>query len=1061
MKELKTSLHEYRMTSMNLSDLVAYIRNREFSLFIGSGASVPGGGPTGSQLLDEVQRKYSGTKEKDFFATFDIILKEEKERAAVEDFLRALLASITPNVEHRYLFSLPWRAVATTNYDRIPDLIDTTLDGNRTIETLIGLEPRVDIRREDHLYCFKLFGDVSFSYPQQGHMVLKNADRRRAYTRQANFFSLFRDLAKSGIVVYIGYSFEDELVFDILEDLLFEAKTFPHRGFAIIPKKPSEKVLQKLRKCNIEWIEGTLEKSVVEFKKVFGEIPKSCSISTHPIKVHGKMIELDRTTFSNVRGKLKVVHQGLYQSECEDAKLFLEGKDQSFVPFQKGWDFPRRWRLEYHNDRAPPANLENVETLVESRSRRGNPADNLIYALTGTAGSGKSIVARKIAHEWYTHENPVLFLDTTNVFLDTTAIEALLDEIWNKYRRQLRKDENVEEIRYLAICDNGSLILSQIKQLADQLTSAGKPVDILVVDRSSELSTDTLKDIGTDAILTLTDTITPEESRKFVEHFDNLKVLPDLSALSYNLTNPEINTSFFALLYTSIREVQASLRDIVIKEFESKPPEIKRLYSLVSLIQSFGLTPYHTIATKTGILDFDQIATMIRSGPLRGVLNFNDEEKSIEANHRIIADIIRKHVFSTNDLLVRALSNVISVTTEGNIAEMTLVHKMLIDCAEIRSQLADDQLEELFDNAIKRMKTRPLLLHLARTQLRRKRYPDCRISLDQARRTQHPSFPEALHHVFDVEGRLELSMGRETMSTDEETAWSHFEKAEGAFIQARIDPIATPHPYLGLSQTYAEMARLQKDRESAINILLLSLNVLQELKNNSPEWFTLSRPLELERSIFTHISGLGFGEADAAAVFERSHNANGYAFLAETKIEAGDDKEALRLVDEGLKRDKQSVWLIRTRVSLLKKLFPEDLDEMYDTLMQYQKGSSFDLQLAFELAKLQFIKQEWALSNVTFGELRQKSRGYRNRLIPSPRDRWFEKGKPKKLSGIIVKPPTVEEWGELRSNDPPIPSLIRVEHRFIKYERYVRRDKVWFEIVFNMTGPQASEVTQR
>jgi hypothetical protein len=47
------------MTGMNTSDLVVYLKNREFSLFLGSGASVPGGGPTGSQLLDEVRKKYS------------------------------------------------------------------------------------------------------------------------------------------------------------------------------------------------------------------------------------------------------------------------------------------------------------------------------------------------------------------------------------------------------------------------------------------------------------------------------------------------------------------------------------------------------------------------------------------------------------------------------------------------------------------------------------------------------------------------------------------------------------------------------------------------------------------------------------------------------------------------------------------------------------------------------------------------------------------------------------------------------------------------------------------
>jgi tetratricopeptide (TPR) repeat protein len=1051
---------------MDLANLAEYLKSTEFSLFLGAGCSVPGGGPTSKELLDNIRQKYAEVGEEgDFFNAFDVILPDDTERAATEEFLRSVLMSVTPNEDHRYLFSLPLRAVITTNYDHIPDLIDTTLDKNRTIITLVGPKPKVDIRKEDHLYCFKLLGDIAFFYPHEGHMILTNTDRRRAYSRQAEFFRLFGDLARSGIVVYLGYSFEDELVFDILSDMLFETKNFPHRGFAIIPNKPSEQVLQGLKKCNIEWVEGTLEKFVVECKRTFGEIPKSCSVSIYPIKVHGKIIDLDRATFSNIRGKMKIAHQGLFSSNYADPKSFFEGKDQSFVPFQKGWDFPRNWKLEYCQDKLDPRKLANIQKLVDSRSMTGNPADNLVYVLTGAAGSGKSTVARRIAYEWYLKGNPVFFLEPTNVFLDATAIENLLDEIWAKYRKQEKPDEVLKELRHLIICDNGSLVLSQIGQLADHLMSTGKPVDILIVDRSSELPIDLLKEEAeVDAIMILRDTISSDERKAFLEHFERMGVLPDLSALRYNLDDPRINTSFFALMYTAIREVQTSIQDIIVREFESKNPEIQRLYATVSLIQSFGLAPYYTIMTKTSGLDFESISAMMKSGPLKEVLNFNDEEQAFEANHRIVADIIRKHVFSTTDLLKNGLSTVISVVTDGNIAEMTLLHKMLIDCSEIGSQLSPTQIEDLFNAAIGRIRTRPLLLHLARWQLRLKRYDECRISLAEAHRTHHPSFPEAQHHIFDAEGRLELTIGREALSKrDEEKAWTHLEEAEGAFIRAKVDPIATPHPYFGLSQTYAEMAKLQKDRPSTMTALILALNNLQELKNNSPEWFSLTHPLELEMTIFAKLKGSGFNEVDAASLFERAHNANGYAFLAGEKAESGDLKEALRLVDEGLKRDKRSIWLIRTRVELLKKLCPEDLDEMYDTLTMYRQVSdrTYDLQLAFELAKLQFVSEEWEPSKSTFSELKSKSKGYRNRLIPSPRDRWLENGKPKVFLGVIARPPTIEEWGELRSTVPPIPVLIPVDHKQMGYERWSKDERVAFEIVFNMVGPQASNVKER
>jgi GTPase SAR1 family protein len=1050
------------MPQMRMSELLSYLKNREFSLFLGAGASLSGGGPTSAQLMDAIKTKYPiAADEVDFFDVFDKILKDEKERPAVEDFLRSLLVSMTPNNENRYLLSLPWKAVVTTNYDRIPDLVDTTLDGNRTLQTIVADDPRVDIRKEDNLYCFKVFGDMAFSYPQEGHMVLKNSDRRRAYTRQANFFSLFRDLAKSGIIVYMGYSFGDELVFDLLEDMLYKARAFPHRGFAIIPNAPSKENLEKMKKCNIEWIQGTLREFIDEAKKIFGEIPQSCSISVNPLKVHGKIIELERSTLSNIREQVKLVHQGSYLSEYNNPAMFLEGKDRSFVPFQKGWDFPRNWRIVSCGSKITEEEIENVQKFVESRCKTGNPSDNIIIALLGAAGSGKTIVARRIAHEWYTSGgNPVLFIDPSSSFIDSTAIAALLDEIWKKYRKLLGKDEKLEEMRYLIICDNASLVSSHIKKLSNDLTSAGKPIDILLVDRVSELTDEKLKEIGTNAIISLTDTVTAEESKKFVAHFQSLQVLPDLAALNYNLRNPSINTSFFALMYTCIREAQVPLKEIVIEEFRQKSSIIKKLYSLVSLIQSFGLTPCYTIATKTSDLDFETIRYMVESGPLRGVLNIVKENHSFEANHRIIADIIRSHVFSTPDLLKRGFNNVISVATEGNIVEMLLVHKMLIESPSVREELTTLQnVEELFNVATKKMKTRPLFLHLAKVQLELKQYEECRLSLDIARKVQHPSFPEALHHVFDVEGRLELSLARELLSTDENKAWEHLLRAEEAFKQAD-DPISSPHSLLGLSQTYYQMSRMQNDKLHSQNFLLLALDNLQKLKNNSADWFELERPLGLEAAIFRQISSTGFCEADAAAIFDRNHNANGFAFLAETKIGV-DDKEALRLTDEGLKRDGHSIWLLRNRVQILKRICPDDIDEISDTLIQYRLGPKYDLQLAFELAKTEFIKGDWELADEHFRELRQKSKGYRNRLIPSVGDRWIENGKPKIFHGTIAKAPTIEEWGLLRSNAPPITRLIPVEHRFMMYEHYAKDDKIAFEIVFNMVGPQASEVKLR
>ena len=90
----------------------------------------------------------------------------------------------------------------------------------------------------------------------------------------------------------------------------------------------------------------------------------------------------------------------------------------------------------------------------------------------------------------------------------------------------------------------------------------------MLIDRSSELTEDVLKEIGAVAAFGLDDTITPEERASFVDYFKGLNILPDMAALSANIDNPRINDSFFALTFTSIRESQVTLKDIIIKEYE-------------------------------------------------------------------------------------------------------------------------------------------------------------------------------------------------------------------------------------------------------------------------------------------------------------------------------------------------------------------------------------------------------------------------------------------------------------------------------------------------------------
>jgi len=300
---------------LNLEDVVNIIKESPSSLFYGAGVSVCAGGPSWRDLLLDLKNHFPEGIENDPFKYLDEIISfDDSNRKEVEDFLKSRLASISPNSDHKYLFSIPWRAVITTNYDHLPEAVGVTLDEKRQIIGISDPIELIDHRKTENLYCFKLLGDVRYSYNQGGWMVLSESDLFSSGERRTSFFNQFRNLAASGHVIYIGYSFNDNLIFKLLYQMKTVLGRFPWKGFAISPNKPDANTIKKLGAIGIDWVQGDLHEFILTCKKVFGEIPKSSPLEPACLTIHQRMIELDHSTLSNIHNKYSILNNELLRS---------------------------------------------------------------------------------------------------------------------------------------------------------------------------------------------------------------------------------------------------------------------------------------------------------------------------------------------------------------------------------------------------------------------------------------------------------------------------------------------------------------------------------------------------------------------------------------------------------------------------------------------------------------------------------------------------------------------------------------------------------------------------
>ena len=204
---------------------------------------------------------------------------------------------------------------------------------------------------------------------------------------------------------------------------------------------------------------------------------------------------------------------------------------------------------------------------------------------------------------------------------------------------------------------------------------------------------------------------------------------------------------------------------------------------------------------------------------------------------------------------------------------------------------------------------------------------------------------------------------------------------------------------------------------------------------------------------------LDFDEEKAQRVLKHIGHGNGYAFLAEAQIAEKNYTEAYRLVTRGLQGDSKSLWLIRTEVNLIQQLYPDDYEKLEKALNRYVRlDNTYDIALEFELAILAFKQENYDASYNLFQQLYSRSKSHLHRVTPTERNRWMEDRKPKEFKGEIVQLPQGREYGKISCFSlPKYNHSIDVRKEDIEFE-CKGREKVIFNIIFNMKGPQASRV---
>lgn len=214
--------------------LVTACRDASLIPFFGSGVSISAGIPSWAGLLERLglPTDYISDPQVEHDAlTQAELIAHEIGADSIQQRILELTNDVThPTLAHHLLAELRLPVYITTNYDSLfesawlsrwktePIVVTTDAD-----VAALGLDrstkfPLGDAKTGWRPVVIKMHGDAGSEIPQ---LILTRSDYRRHYRANSKLFELIKDLMRSSVVFFLGFSHRDPEVSRLVDDMVF------------------------------------------------------------------------------------------------------------------------------------------------------------------------------------------------------------------------------------------------------------------------------------------------------------------------------------------------------------------------------------------------------------------------------------------------------------------------------------------------------------------------------------------------------------------------------------------------------------------------------------------------------------------------------------------------------------------------------------------------------------------------------------------------------------------------------------------------------------------------
>ncbi len=371
------------------SALVESMKAQRVVLFLGAGASMEAGAPSGDAMRADVGKSFLGSEMAgyDLMSVAEMALKAHG-NSVVFEHLRTMLASYEPSDAHKLLPTFRWRSIATTNYDllverayaatpnRLQNLVPFVRDTEPVDERMRSVPHPVEF--------LKLHGCLDQLHDPTLPPILSHEHYDRYSTNRTRLFARLEDKARESPIVFCGYRLADSHIRKLLYRFV-ELGARPR--FYVVVSGLSEHEVSYWESMNVGVIDARFGEFMRSLDRAVEPLFRTLSVGTDvkalPIRRLYRVNTMEPPRLkAALENDLTFIHRDLPHPH-QDPKRFYQGFDTGWGGIVQKLDAERRLT----SDLVFKAVMEEVPDAVNVR----------LFVLRGPGGSGKTIALKRAA----------------------------------------------------------------------------------------------------------------------------------------------------------------------------------------------------------------------------------------------------------------------------------------------------------------------------------------------------------------------------------------------------------------------------------------------------------------------------------------------------------------------------------------------------------------------------------------------------------------------------------------------------------------------------------------